>query len=52
MSVPGGVAAGAVERGQVLAAPGSIGEHARFAAAVSLLSEEHGGADVRTGERG
>ncbi|MEV7390959.1 EF-Tu/IF-2/RF-3 family GTPase [Streptomyces sp. NPDC091215] len=46
-----GVAAGAVERGQVLAAPGSISEHTRFAADIALLSEEHGAAEVRTGDR-
>jgi len=46
-----GVAAGAVERGQVLAAPGSISEHVGFAADITLLSEEHGAAEVRTGER-
>ncbi|QEU93670.1 EF-Tu/IF-2/RF-3 family GTPase [Streptomyces kanamyceticus] len=46
-----GAAAGAVERGQALAAPGSISEHTRFAADISLLSEEHGAAEVRTGER-
>ncbi len=45
------VAAGTVERGQVLATPGSISAHTGFAAAVSMLSEEHGGADIRTGER-
>ncbi|MFB7051524.1 EF-Tu/IF-2/RF-3 family GTPase [Streptomyces vinaceus] len=46
-----GAAAGAVERGQVLAAPGSISGHARFTADITLLSEEHGGTEVRTGER-
>ncbi|MFH9089337.1 EF-Tu/IF-2/RF-3 family GTPase [Streptomyces sp. NPDC017673] len=46
-----GVAAGAVERGQVLAGPGSVAAHAGFAADITLLSEVHGGAEVRTGER-
>ncbi|MFD0391962.1 EF-Tu/IF-2/RF-3 family GTPase [Streptomyces nogalater] len=46
-----GVAAGAVERGQVLAAPGSISEYTSFAADIALLSEEHGAAEIRTGER-
>ncbi|MFE0822584.1 EF-Tu/IF-2/RF-3 family GTPase [Streptomyces sp. NPDC058847] len=46
-----GTAAGAVERGQVLAAPGSISGHTRFAADITLLSEEHGATEVRTGER-
>ncbi|MEU9117081.1 EF-Tu/IF-2/RF-3 family GTPase [Streptomyces sp. NPDC048483] len=46
-----GRAAGAVERGQVLAAPGSVNAHIGFAADITLLSEEHGGAEVRTGDR-
>ncbi|WP_181794075.1 hypothetical protein [Streptomyces sp. WELS2] len=46
-----GVAAGAVERGQVLAAPGSISEYISFSADIALLSEEDGAAEVRTGER-
>lgn len=46
-----GVAAGVVERGQVLAASGSIDAHVGFAADIMLLSEEHGAAEVRTGER-
>ncbi|MFF9525288.1 EF-Tu/IF-2/RF-3 family GTPase [Streptomyces achromogenes] len=46
-----GVAVGAVERGQVLAAPGSISEHTGFAADIALLSEEDGAAEIRTGER-
>lgn len=46
-----GVAADIVERGQVLAAPGSIGAYASFAADIALLSEEHGAAAVRNGER-
>ncbi len=46
-----GVAADAVERGQVLAAPGSVNAHVGFAADITLLSEEHGGAEVVPGER-
>ncbi|MFG2711970.1 EF-Tu/IF-2/RF-3 family GTPase [Streptomyces goshikiensis] len=46
-----GAAAGVVERGQVLAAPGSIDAHVGFAADISLLSEAHGAGEVRTGER-
>ncbi|MEW1779062.1 EF-Tu/IF-2/RF-3 family GTPase [Streptomyces sp. NPDC086777] len=46
-----GTAADTVERGQVLAAPGSVGAHARFTADIVLLSEEHGGADVVSGDR-
>ncbi|WP_030791253.1 EF-Tu/IF-2/RF-3 family GTPase, partial [Streptomyces sp. NRRL S-920] len=46
-----GTAVGEVERGQVLAAPGSISAHTSFAADVTLLSEERGAAEMRTGER-
>ncbi|MEU5581026.1 EF-Tu/IF-2/RF-3 family GTPase [Streptomyces huasconensis] len=46
-----GTAVGEVERGQVLAAPGSISGHTRFAADITLWSEEHVAAEVRTGER-
>ncbi|MFF8411226.1 EF-Tu/IF-2/RF-3 family GTPase [Streptomyces omiyaensis] len=46
-----GTAAGAVERGQVLAAPGSISGHTRFAADITLFGQEHGAIEVRTGER-
>ncbi len=46
-----GVVAEAFVRGKVLAAPGSIDAHAGFAADITLLSEEHGGAEVRTGQR-
>jgi elongation factor Tu len=46
-----GVAAGAVERGQVLAAPGSVNAHVDFTADIALLPEEHGGAEVVSGER-
>lgn len=45
-----GAAGEAVERGQVVAAPGSIGAHIAFAADIALLSEEDGGAEVRNGE--
>ncbi|MFD4247572.1 EF-Tu/IF-2/RF-3 family GTPase [Streptomyces sp. NPDC058525] len=45
-----GPTAGAMERGQVLAAPGSIGAHIAFAADITLLPEEQGGAEVLTGE--
>ncbi|MEV6840516.1 EF-Tu/IF-2/RF-3 family GTPase [Streptomyces sp. NPDC051133] len=48
--LPGG-ALGSVERGQVLATPGSVGAHACFTADITLLADEHGGADVRTGDR-
>ncbi|MFF4274288.1 EF-Tu/IF-2/RF-3 family GTPase [Streptomyces sp. NPDC001536] len=47
----GGMAADAVERGQVLATPGSISAHACFGADISLLSEEQGGADLVSGDR-
>ncbi|MET9290594.1 EF-Tu/IF-2/RF-3 family GTPase [Streptomyces sp. NPDC003077] len=46
-----GAATGAVERGQVLAAPGSIHAHIGFEADIALLSEEQGATEVRTGER-
>ncbi|WP_269858186.1 EF-Tu/IF-2/RF-3 family GTPase [Streptomyces sp. RPT161] len=46
-----GATAGAVERGQVLAAPGSVDAHTAFGADIALLSEEQGGGEVRTGER-
>ncbi|MFD3453881.1 hypothetical protein ACFWVC_17095 [Streptomyces sp. NPDC058691] len=42
-------AAGTVERGQVLATPGSIGAYAEFTATIALLPEEHGGSEVSTG---
>ncbi|KWT58190.1 hypothetical protein ADL21_30850 [Streptomyces albus subsp. albus] len=44
-----GAEAGEAERGQVLAAPGSIAAHTVFAADIALLSEEEGAAEVRTG---
>lgn len=44
-------AAGALERGQVLAAPGSVNVHVGFAAEITLLSEEEDGAEVFSGER-
>ncbi|MEU5540748.1 hypothetical protein [Streptomyces sp. NPDC020362] len=40
----------AVERGHVLAAPGSIGAHQSFRAEVSVLPEAQGGFEVRTGD--
>ncbi|MFF2520588.1 EF-Tu C-terminal domain-related protein [Streptomyces liangshanensis] len=46
-----GVGVGVVERGQVLVAPGSVRQCTRFAATLVLLSEEDGGAEVRTGAR-
>lgn len=46
-----GIPAGAVARGQVLAAPGSIGAHACFTADITLLSEEQGSTDVVSGDR-
>ncbi|MCY0923355.1 hypothetical protein OS965_35335 [Streptomyces sp. H27-G5] len=46
-----GGAADGVERGQVLAAPGSISAHTRFTADIAVLSEEQGGAEVVSGER-
>jgi elongation factor Tu len=38
-------------RGQVLAAPGSTGAHARFTADLTLLPEADGGAEVHDGDR-
>ncbi|MGP3683260.1 EF-Tu/IF-2/RF-3 family GTPase [Streptomyces sp. IBSNAI002] len=46
-----GMAADAVERGQVLAASGSVSAHTGFTADITLLSEEQGGADVVSGDR-
>ncbi|MGP9022726.1 hypothetical protein ACT1U9_30515 [Streptomyces sp. BR1] len=46
-----GVDTDTVARGQVLAAPGSIGEHAIFTTDITLLAEEHGGAEVASGDR-
>ncbi|MFF4602612.1 EF-Tu/IF-2/RF-3 family GTPase [Streptomyces sp. NPDC001339] len=45
-----GAAAGAIERGVVLAAPRSIEAYSGFAADIALLSEEEGGAEIRTGD--
>ncbi|MCC2280498.1 hypothetical protein LKL35_34580 [Streptomyces sp. ET3-23] len=45
-----GAMAGAVKRGQILAAPGSIGARVAFAADITMLPEEQGGAEVLTGE--
>ncbi|WP_327176342.1 hypothetical protein OG599_14225 [Streptomyces sp. NBC_01335] len=47
--LPHSVADAAV-RGRVLAQPGTIGAHSSFAAALALLPEEQGGAEVRTGD--
>ncbi|WP_406473138.1 EF-Tu/IF-2/RF-3 family GTPase [Streptomyces platensis] len=38
-----------IERGQVLAAPGSIGAHIDFDADIVLLPEDQGGSELRTG---
>jgi elongation factor Tu len=46
-----GIAADAIERGQVLAAPGSVSAHTGFTSDITLLSEEQGGADVVSGDR-
>ncbi|MFJ8584711.1 hypothetical protein ACIRD2_08620 [Streptomyces sp. NPDC093595] len=45
-----GSATGTIERGQVLATPGSIGAHAVFAADIAVLPESQGGAEVFTGD--
>ncbi|MFF2078356.1 EF-Tu/IF-2/RF-3 family GTPase [Kitasatospora sp. NPDC058162] len=45
-----GAMAGAVERGQILAAPGSIGARVAFAADITPLPKEQGGVEVLTGE--
>ncbi|MEU6272098.1 EF-Tu/IF-2/RF-3 family GTPase [Streptomyces populi] len=50
--LPGTVpAALALERGQVLATPGSISARAGFTADIDVLSEEHGGTGIRSGDR-
>jgi elongation factor Tu len=41
----------ALERGQVLATPGSISALAGFTADIDVLSEEHGGTEIRSGDR-
>ncbi|MFD5813955.1 EF-Tu/IF-2/RF-3 family GTPase [Streptomyces sp. NPDC127038] len=46
-----GTAADLVERGHVLAAPGSIRAHACFTADITVLSEEQGGTDLMSGDR-
>ncbi|WP_039639983.1 EF-Tu/IF-2/RF-3 family GTPase [Streptomyces sp. 769] len=46
-----GVAADVVERGQVLATPGSIDTYAAFTADITLLSEEQGSTAVVVGDR-
>ncbi|MGW1067883.1 EF-Tu/IF-2/RF-3 family GTPase [Streptomyces aureus] len=46
-----GRASAALKRGQVLATPGSISAHTAFTATIDVLSEEHGGTEVVSGER-
>ncbi|MFI5972712.1 EF-Tu/IF-2/RF-3 family GTPase [Streptomyces sp. NPDC051452] len=46
-----GVAADAVERGQVLATPGSVSAHMGFTADITLLSDEQGSVEVGSGDR-
>ncbi|WEB38279.1 hypothetical protein MOV08_02475 [Streptomyces yunnanensis] len=46
-----GLAADVVERGQVLATPGSIDTYAAVTADITLLSEEQGSTDVVVGDR-
>ncbi|WP_338069037.1 EF-Tu/IF-2/RF-3 family GTPase [Streptomyces populi] len=41
----------ALERGQVLATPGSVSARACFTADIDVLSEEHGGTEIRSGDR-
>ena len=41
----------AVERGHVLATPGSIGAHQSFAAQIMILPENQGGSEVLTGDQ-
>ncbi|MET7507502.1 EF-Tu/IF-2/RF-3 family GTPase [Streptomyces albidoflavus] len=50
MLLPGSVA-DALERGQVLAEPGTVGAHRRFLADLALLAAEQGGVELRGGER-
>ncbi|MBL1083638.1 hypothetical protein JK359_16965 [Streptomyces actinomycinicus] len=45
------VAADAVERGQVVATPGSVSAHIGFSAHIALLSEEQGSTGVVSGDR-
>ncbi|QIJ65027.1 EF-Tu/IF-2/RF-3 family GTPase [Streptomyces sp. JB150] len=47
--LPGAVAA-VLERGQVLAAPGSIRAYGALTADLAVLAEDEGGAEVRTGD--
>ncbi|CAL9581777.1 Elongation factor Tu [Streptomyces sp. enrichment culture] len=42
--------AGTVERGHVLAAPGSVAAHTAFVADIALLPEEQGGTELSTGD--
>ncbi|MEU6112643.1 hypothetical protein ABZ853_30090 [Streptomyces albidoflavus] len=48
--LPGAVA-GALERGQVLAEPGTVGAHRHFFADLAVLAAEQGGVELRGGER-
>ncbi len=43
--------AAAVERGDVLAAPGTIGAHQSFDAEIAVLPEDQGGSELLTGDR-
>ncbi|WP_371277199.1 hypothetical protein [Streptomyces albidoflavus] len=44
-------AAGALERGQVLAEPGTVGAHRHFFADLDVLAADQGGVELRDGER-
>ncbi|MFI0968132.1 hypothetical protein ACH4S8_43325 [Streptomyces sp. NPDC021080] len=48
--LPGSVS-GALDRGQVLATPGSISARVGFTADIDVLSEEHGGTEIGSGDR-
>ncbi|WP_269112516.1 hypothetical protein [Streptomyces sp. NBU3104] len=43
--------AGALERGQVLAEPGTVGAHRHFFADLDVLAADQGGVELRDGER-
>ncbi|MER8257921.1 hypothetical protein [Streptomyces albidoflavus] len=43
--------AGALERGQVLAEPGTVGAHRHFFADLDVLAADQGGVELRNGER-
>ncbi|KAB1980242.1 EF-Tu C-terminal domain-related protein [Streptomyces triticiradicis] len=50
--LPGAASAAlTLERGQVLATPGSISALVGFTADIDVLSEEHGGTEIRSGDR-